>query len=97
MTVGMTANEVGAFMEYSISDRALRMQLYIAVAALTTLGLAAIVSERRRAALDRPAPFLARIRVLFARSAAGQYRCGERRPLFASRQKQAPSLTPARS
>jgi integral membrane sensor domain MASE1 len=52
MTVGMTANDVGAFVEHSITDRALSTQLYIAVAALTTLCLAAIVSERRRAALE---------------------------------------------
>jgi signal transduction histidine kinase len=52
VTVGMTANEVGAFVEHSITDRALTTQLYIAVAALTTLCLAAIVSERRRAALE---------------------------------------------
>jgi signal transduction histidine kinase len=52
MTVGMTANEVGAFMEHAITDRALSTQLYIAVAALTTLCLAAIVSERRHAALE---------------------------------------------
>jgi signal transduction histidine kinase len=52
LTVGMTANEVGAFVEHSITERALSTQLYIAVAALTTLCLAAIVSERRRAALE---------------------------------------------
>jgi signal transduction histidine kinase len=52
MTVGLTANEVGAFVEHSITARALSMQLYMAVAALTTLCLAAIVSERRRGALD---------------------------------------------
>lgn len=52
MAVGMTANEVGVFREHSITDRALSTQLYIAVAALTTLCLAAIVSERRRAALE---------------------------------------------
>jgi signal transduction histidine kinase len=51
MTVGMTAGEVGAFVEHSITDRALSTQLYIAVAALTTLCLAAIVSERQRGAL----------------------------------------------
>jgi signal transduction histidine kinase len=51
-TVGMTAGEVGAFIEHSITDRVLSTQLYIAVAALTTLCLAAIVSERRRASLE---------------------------------------------
>lgn len=52
MTVAMTANDLGAFMQHSITDRALSTQLYIAVAALTTLCLAAIVSERRRAAVE---------------------------------------------
>jgi signal transduction histidine kinase len=51
-TVGLTASEVGAFVEHSITDRALSTQLYIAVAALTTLCLAAIVSERQRASLE---------------------------------------------
>jgi integral membrane sensor domain MASE1 len=49
MTVGLTAAEFGAFVEHSISDRALSTQLYIAIAALTTLCLAALDSERRRA------------------------------------------------
>jgi signal transduction histidine kinase len=52
MTVGMTANEVGAFVQHSITNRVLSTQLYIAVAALTTLCLAAMVAERRRAALE---------------------------------------------
>jgi signal transduction histidine kinase len=50
LTVGVTANDVGAFVEHSITDRVLSTQLYIAVAALTTLCLAAIVSERQRTA-----------------------------------------------
>jgi signal transduction histidine kinase len=48
----LTAGEVGAFVQHSITDRALATQLYIAVAAVTTPCLAAIVSERRRAALE---------------------------------------------
>lgn len=52
MAVGITANEVGAFVRQSITDSALSTQLYIAVAALTTLCLAAIVSERERGALE---------------------------------------------
>ena len=52
MTVGLTANDVGAFVEHSITDRALGTQLYLAVAAVTTLCLAAIVSERRRDARE---------------------------------------------
>jgi signal transduction histidine kinase len=50
--VGVTANDMGAFVQHSITDRALSTQLYIAVAALTTLCLAAVVTERRRAALE---------------------------------------------
>jgi signal transduction histidine kinase len=49
ITVGITAADQGAFVEHSIGDRALSTQLYIAVAALTTICLAAIDSERRRA------------------------------------------------
>jgi signal transduction histidine kinase len=52
MAVGITANELGAFVMHSITASALSTQLYIAVAALTTLCLAAIVSERARAALE---------------------------------------------
>jgi signal transduction histidine kinase len=52
MAVGVTASEVGAFVTLSITDGALSTQLYMAVAALTTLCLAAIVSERERGALE---------------------------------------------
>jgi signal transduction histidine kinase len=52
IAVGITANEVGAFVMHSITDSALTTQLYIAVAALTTLCLAAIVSERERGVLE---------------------------------------------
>jgi signal transduction histidine kinase len=48
----VTSREQGAFVELSPTDSALNLQLYITVAALTTLCLAAIVSERRRAALE---------------------------------------------
>jgi signal transduction histidine kinase len=47
-----TSREQGAFVELSPTDSALNLQLYIVFAALTTLCLAAIVSERRRAALE---------------------------------------------
>jgi signal transduction histidine kinase len=47
-----TSYEQGAFVELSPTDSALNLQLYIVFAALTTLCLAAIVSERRRAALE---------------------------------------------
>jgi signal transduction histidine kinase len=49
MTVAITARDIGAFVQHSIGARALSTQLYIAVAALTTLCLAAIDSERRQA------------------------------------------------
>jgi signal transduction histidine kinase len=47
-----TSQEEGPFVEHSPTASALSLQLYITVAALTTLCLAAIVSERRRAALE---------------------------------------------
>jgi integral membrane sensor domain MASE1 len=47
-----TSYEVGPFVELSPTDSALNLQLYIVFAALTTCCLAAIVSERRRAALE---------------------------------------------
>jgi signal transduction histidine kinase len=52
IAVWSTANELGAFVEHSASDSALNLQLYITFAALTTLSLAAIVSERRAAAIE---------------------------------------------
>jgi signal transduction histidine kinase len=48
MAVLLTANNLGPFARHSITDSALSTQLYIAVAALTTLCLGAIVSERQR-------------------------------------------------
>ena len=50
--VAISANEVGVFVTQSITDSALTTQLYLAVAAVTTLCLAAIVSERERGARD---------------------------------------------
>jgi signal transduction histidine kinase len=47
-----TSHEQGAFVELSPTDSALNLQLYITLAALTTFCLAAIVSERRRGALE---------------------------------------------
>jgi signal transduction histidine kinase len=52
MAVWLTANNVGPFVRHSITQSALTTQLYIAVAALTTLCLGAIVSERQRSAAD---------------------------------------------
>jgi signal transduction histidine kinase len=47
-----TSNEVGPFIELAPTHSALNLQLYITFAALTTCCLAAIVSERRRGALQ---------------------------------------------
>ena len=52
MTVAVTANDVGAFVQQSITERTLSTQLYVAVAAVTMLCLAAIMTERRRATMD---------------------------------------------
>jgi len=47
-----TSHAAGPFVEHSPTDSALNLQLYITFAALTTFCLAAIVSERRRAAAE---------------------------------------------
>jgi signal transduction histidine kinase len=52
IAIVVTSHQDGAFVELSPTDSALNLQLYITFAALTTCCLAAIVSERRRAALD---------------------------------------------
>ena len=52
IAIVVTSHEQGAFVELSPTDSALNLQLYIVFAALTTFCLAAIVSERRRAALE---------------------------------------------
>jgi signal transduction histidine kinase len=52
IAVLVTSHEAGAFVELSPTDSALNLQLYITFAALTTICLAAIVSERRRTALE---------------------------------------------
>jgi signal transduction histidine kinase len=52
IAVVATSHEQGFFVELSPTDSALNLQLYITFAALTTLCLASIVSERRRAALE---------------------------------------------
>jgi signal transduction histidine kinase len=49
IAVWVTSNELGPFVEHSPTDSGLNLQLYITIAALTTLCLAAVVSERRRA------------------------------------------------
>jgi signal transduction histidine kinase len=52
VTIGMTADNLGAFSNQQIDNRTLSTQLYIAVAAMTTLLLSAIVSERERSLTD---------------------------------------------
>jgi signal transduction histidine kinase len=52
VAIGVTAHDVGPFSQQAIDHRTLSTQLYIAVAALTTLFLAAVVSERERSSHD---------------------------------------------
>jgi signal transduction histidine kinase len=52
IAVWAASNELGPFVEHSPTDSALNLQLYITVAALTTLCLAAIVSERQGVARE---------------------------------------------
>jgi signal transduction histidine kinase len=52
VAIGVTANDVGPFFKQPIDHRTLSTQVYIAVAALTTLLLSAIVSERERSSLE---------------------------------------------
>ena len=52
IVVWATATAHGPFATGTPSGAALDLQLYLTIAALTTLSLAAIVSERRRAALE---------------------------------------------
>jgi signal transduction histidine kinase len=52
IAVWAASNELGPFVEHSATDSALNLQLYITLAALTTLCLAAIVSERQRGAQE---------------------------------------------
>jgi len=50
VAIGVTANDVGPFYKQPIDHRTLSTQVYIFVAALTTLLLSAMVSERERSA-----------------------------------------------
>ena len=50
--IAFTANELGPFFRQPIDDKALSTQLYIAVAALTTLFVGALVGERQRSATE---------------------------------------------
>ena len=50
--VAFTANELGPFFRQPIDDKALSTQLYVAVAALTTLFVGALVGERERSVAE---------------------------------------------
>ena len=52
VAIGVTANDVGPFYKQPIDHRTLSTQVYIAVAALTTLLLSAVVSERARGSAE---------------------------------------------
>jgi signal transduction histidine kinase len=52
VAIGVTAHDVGPFFKQPIDHRTLSTQIYIAVAALTTLLLSAVVSERERSSIE---------------------------------------------
>lgn len=52
VAIGITANDVGPFAKQPIDHKTLSTQIYIAVAALTTLLLSAVVSERERSTAE---------------------------------------------
>jgi signal transduction histidine kinase len=52
VAIGVTANDVGPFSKQPIDHKTLSTQLYIGVAALTTLLLSAVVSERERSSAE---------------------------------------------
>ena len=52
VAIGLTANDAGPFVKQPIDHRALSTQLYIWVAALTTLFVSAVLSERERTARE---------------------------------------------
>jgi signal transduction histidine kinase len=52
VAIGVTANDLGAFSKQPIDERTLTTQLYIWVAALTTLFLSGVVSERERSSKE---------------------------------------------
>ena len=52
VAIGVTANDVGPFFKQPIDHRTLSTQVYVLVAALTTLLLSAVVSERERSSAD---------------------------------------------
>ena len=52
VAIGVTANDVGLFFQQPIDHRTLNTQLYIWVAALTTLCLSGVMSERERSSRE---------------------------------------------
>jgi signal transduction histidine kinase len=52
VAIGVTAHDLGPFFKQPIDHRTLSTQAYVAVAALTTLFLSALVSERERSSAD---------------------------------------------
>jgi signal transduction histidine kinase len=52
VAIGVTAHDVGPFFKQPIDHRTLSTQLYIGVAALTTLFLSVVVSERERSSRE---------------------------------------------
>ena len=52
VAIGVTAHDLGPFFKQPIDHRTLSTQLYIGVAALTTLFLSVVVSERERSSLE---------------------------------------------
>jgi len=50
--VGLTAHHRGPFAVSSIDDPVLSLQVYVLVAAITTLFLGAVVTERQRPAVE---------------------------------------------
>jgi signal transduction histidine kinase len=50
ITIGITADRMGAFYRQPIDNRTLSTQLYVLISALTALFLSAVVAERRRSA-----------------------------------------------
>jgi signal transduction histidine kinase len=73
IAVWITSNALGPFVEHTPTENALNLQLYITIAALTSLCVAALISERRRAALA-----LAESRARIVSAAAAERRRIER-------------------
>ncbi|MFL5982450.1 MAG: MASE1 domain-containing protein [Gaiellaceae bacterium] len=52
ITIGVTADQLGAFFKQPIDDRTLSTQLFVLITAVTALFLTAVVSERQRSAAE---------------------------------------------